>query len=164
MLALRIPWQLRTASCISRSHVYFLSTTSSPSTFYYAVSDKSTAKVGDHIGGKAVAAGRSTLRKGYSYSGGDYFSCCGIRAMGYGEQLYPREPCTKGEDGMYHPGEFLPRSYGSRRSGAGTGGGYLVKACWQLDGLEEVQHTVSLRDQRTRRRKPPSPYCLVSSK
>lgn len=67
-----------------------------------------------------MAAGRSTLRKGYSYSGGDYFSCCGIRAMGYGEQLYPREPCTKGEDGMYHPGEFLPRSYGSRRSGAGT--------------------------------------------
>jgi hypothetical protein len=124
-------------------------TTTTPATpvrYYARDSDSADQKEGDHIGGEIVRSGYSTSRKGHVYGGqATYFSCCGAREMGKEDTgvPYSHTPCLKGQDGMYHPGELVSMSAGSRRHGGGKDGGILFWTCcdeslrwrnrWQLE-------------------------------
>ena len=100
-------------------------------------SNSTSVKPGDHVGGSIVFAGTSTSRRGHVYGGEPYFSCCGVQAQidGYKRfdrhdyEYYSLEPCTRGKDGMYHPGKLIPSSYGSRRRGGLNFGGSLRWDC-----------------------------------
>ena len=103
---------------------------------YYAVkeADKASAKSGDQIGGSVVRSGYTTSRRGRRYGSLPYISCCGLVVYsGFSEEYYSFQPCTRGKDGMYHPGNLIPYNRGSRSRGGGTDEGPLRWSCCRKD-------------------------------